>query len=254
MILNTSCADCIFAKREDGKQIACYAGILERFTETNGNVDFVDDSYVLNGKVCMYRRYEDFFPDLPIHDRYSAADESIITPVTFIIQHKKGDSKQITKTIKSIMDCKHFTEKGRIIIAYTTKNIRDIGDAVEKSGVDLSKVTYVSILDPDADLLSESFKVTKNGYFCQVNSGFSVPEMFIDLLHHCVNKYLFYIGVVEPVDEDGNLRTVLAPMAKYLKLDLLFPLEDKINALLEEQGIGRRFIYTWEELYDFYSI
>lgn len=255
MRISTSCEGCCFAKLDNGRQCGCEVGTLETFLKVNGDFDKTDDEkyFILNGKVCPHMRKSDYYIDLDIESKKARVLEEACPPVTFIVAHTVKAFLPLKRTLNSISECEH-QDKIRVIIAYSTKNRDKIIKCVEESKFDINKIMFVSIIDKDASILEEAFKVTKNGYFVCVNSGFIVPKTVVSDIDLVVNRKLFYVAVIEPVDTKGNLRTIMAPMAKFLRLDVLLPLEEKIKALVEEQELKTKFIYTWEEVYDSYNL
>lgn len=246
MRFDTSCDKCSFSIRNKVEQIGCEMRFAENFAKNFGGVvvDPETQSFILPNKVCPYRNYENV-------DKTIAWINSLL-PMTFVIKFT-GDFDALKTTLLSLTKCKYFYLKGSVTIVYDTRNTKQMIDFVAKHGIRQQQTHLVSILEEDSIWLNEAFRTCGNGYVVLVNAGFEVPNNIFSVLTHFVYNGMNRVAYVKPVDEFHNLRTIMAVFGKYLKLDNLYNIEDKIAAMTEEQN-APNMIFDWKEINDSYNV
>lgn len=244
--INTSCNECIFAKTVNDTQIGCMHNFIERFVELGGSLSHDDGYFILESKTCPYRRYINWMPD-SYEEAVSLAKKEVVPRVTVVVLHT--NEADLGATLESISQANH-EEKIQVVVVYRTRNRQHIQDIVLSK---LPKATICSIVDEEANLLWEAFKSVGNGYMLTINSGFLFPKNALDIINYSVNVRQDKLLYIKP-DNNGNMRTMMSIVAKFVKLDLIFDFEEKLQALLEEQNIQTQTIFSWGELEDAYRL
>lgn len=254
MIIDTACEGCVFVKMDGDSQEGCLAGALDGFRSKNTPIkdQTIDGerTLIICGRVCMHRRLSDWVPNFSLTEKTTLVKDEVIPPITFIVFHT-STLERLRQTLSSIKHVDKFN-KVSIVITYYTKNRQELVSLVEDLRI-TECVTFVSILDKDVSYIQEAFRVTKNGYLITVTSGFTVPSDVILKLNHALNNKMERVMVVSPVDSQNNLRTIMCTIAKALKIDTLYSIEEKIEELQKEQGLTEKLIFTWGDIDEYYT-
>lgn len=230
-------------------QTGCKVNVIERLRAAGDNIELQEkdgvSNFLLKDRFCVYQRDKLADPSKTLDDNIDLIRREVVPPVTFIVFHT-STSERLKTTLQSIKNVAFF-DKVKIVISYYTRNRQELVDIITELNIS-NKTTFVSVLDDSAYYLNEAFKVTKNGYLMTVTSGFKVPEDVIIKLDDAINNNFNRVLVIRPVDVNNNLRTIMCAVAKALKIDVLYTIEEKIEKLQEEQQSKTQLIFTWKEI------
>jgi len=185
-MFQTTCEKCIFSEKENGNQIGCEAGRLEKFAEQGATSYQVNEKgngyYIISGRHCNMCRQSSWATDV----KTARKEATIKFAVTVFC---KGQNKQqIFDTIDSIetQDTKP-----------TWLNIVNISDSLEiveylskhYSGKwKVLKRPYQTLVKQE--ILDKSFKGCKCQYYVMLDAGRRIPRGFFSDIDVRVNDDL----------------------------------------------------------------
>lgn len=214
--MKTSCAKCVFAKREQSKQIGCSMSRHEKL----GIDEITDDGDFILERFCTTYRPEQWLQDLSVSESIDL-EKTVLNEVRprvgfFIILDHEQSKDSLADLKKTLDDLVAQEMPPRYVIAINDKveyneSIHSIlYDHFHENGPDVTNFHIVQLIEKPkllASVIDESFTHAKNGWAYVCHAGENIDRNLISKIHNRVNIELKRLVVVEPYNDkiDGLL-------------------------------------------------
>lgn len=222
-MVETSCADCVFAKIKDNKQYGCVLNRTEKLETRRENTDGLEHDVVL--RFCNTSRPKQWTERLSLEEKINADTivmEEVRPRVGFLVyvDHSKDDPMgDLERTISSI--CSQTESLARYVIIANEKveynqKIHDLLlSFFNKDETEIHVLQLIEVPENKIWILDEAFNLVLNGWLYYTTSGESVDKNMLKDLHQHINIKMKKLSVVMPYDGINGL-LVQTSLFKYL--------------------------------------
>lgn len=214
--MKISCAKCVFAKKEESKQIGCALGRHEKL-----GVDEISEGgdFILS-RFCTTYRPEQWLQDLSLSESVDI-EKTVLTEIQprigfFLILDHENTDHSLDDLRKTLEDLKAQEIQPRYVIVINDKVEYNelihsmLYDYFHENGPDTTSFHIVQLIEKPkllASVIDESFGHAKNGWAYVCHAGENIDTDLIKKVHHRVNIELKKLVVVEPYNDklDGLL-------------------------------------------------
>lgn len=224
MIVQSSCANCVFAKIKNNKQTGCVLNRTEKIEETSKET--IDDTeYSILSRFCNAYRPESWMDLLTLDQKMNAdkvAMEEIRPRVGFLVNLDHSKENPLVWLESTLMGIRDQSEsEARYVIVTNTKveYNEQIHEILRKFfNIDKTEIHILQILQKPENnfwLVDEAFRMVLNGWLYVTTSGEQVDRNLLKDLHEHLNLKLKKLSIVLPYD-DINGFLVQTSLFKYL--------------------------------------
>lgn len=214
--MKTSCAKCVFAKKEESKQTGCALNRHEKLgiDEVDGDGDFILSRF------CTTYRPQEWLKDLSLSESMNI-EESVLKEIEprigfFIILDHEQSTDSLVDLKKTLDDLVAQEIPPRYVIVINDRveyneSIHSIlYDSFHDNGPDTTMFHIVQLIEKPkllASVIDESFTHAKNGWAYVCHAGENIDRHLIAKIHNRVNIELKKLVVVEAYNDklDGLL-------------------------------------------------
>lgn len=222
-MVETSCADCVFAKIKDSKQYGCVLNRTEKMETRKEETNGIEHDVVL--RFCNTSRPEQWTETLSLEERINAdatVMEEVRPRVGFLVHvdHSKENPLQdLELTLSGIRDQTESSPRYVIVanekVEYNEKIHETLVSFFDKNEVEIHVLQIIEVPKNKVWLIDEAFKLALNGWLYVTTSGETVDKNMLKDIHEHLNIKMKKLSVVMPY-EGINGFLVQTSLFKYL--------------------------------------
>lgn len=243
--LGTFCGFCCFY---DPEKKTCGQDLIKVFQSRNAEIKFDENENHTIDRLCQYRRNIDWNENKSIDEKIEICKNEIYVKGTILIVANSIDNFE--KTIDKIKDIKNISNF-KLIVIYDSIKFIDLKNSIEnriKIKYNLASIKNNNIYYQ----IYRSLKYAQNGYLFIIDSNKEIENNMIDKVNSFVNKSMYRMLHIKPVDDSFHQSVSMIGIYKWLKGDLQFKFADKLTSIAKEENSDSQ-TFTWEEVNNAYT-
>lgn len=247
-MVETSCADCVFAKIKDNKQYGCVLNRTDKLETRKEKTGDLEHDVVL--RFCNTSRPEAWTESLSLEEKLQADSvvmEEVRPRVGFLIyvDHSKDNPiESLDITLQSIKNqtesCARYVIVANEKVEYNEQIHEMLLSYFDKDLTDIHILQLIEVPENKVWILDEAFRLALNGWIYTTTSGEMVDKNVLKDVHEHLNIKMKKLSVVSPYEGINGLM-VQTSLFKYLN-------GNRTKIWSEDQKDSRLFLDKVKEL------
>ena len=181
------CKGCVFAEVKDGLQIGCYLKNIQKFEKT------YEDGYFIINRRCNSHRDQKWLKENKDDNPYERVGQENRIRLGYAINFIGSyDEDLFEKTVKSLDNPSYVV----VVNDRPEHNKRLFEIAQRETKLHQTRINIVQIINQKEEYyIDEAFRNAKNGFFCWLKSGDTLPRRFYERLDNAINVNMEVVSV-----------------------------------------------------------
>lgn len=207
-MIESSCAECVFAKIKDKKQYGCVLNRTEKLETRREERDGID--YLVCTRFCNTYRPEQWMESLTLEEKMQAdkvAIDEVRPRVGFLVyvDHTKNNPMTwLESTLTDIRDQSESTARYVIVVNEKVEYNEAIHDMLklffDQEKTEIHILQLLEVPENKIWIVDEAFRLALNGWLYVTTSGENIDRNLLKDIHEHINIKMKKLSVVIPYE------------------------------------------------------